>query len=75
MSGVVLDSRDAGYKSLVTMPPDGYAPFVVAGQPDQSQLMFLLDGSEIKRMPPDAPLVAADIDLIRAWIVAGAKNN
>ncbi len=75
VAGVVLDSRAVGYQMLVTKPPDTYGPFVIPGQPDQSQLMFLLDGDEIRRMPPDAPLVAADIELIRAWIVAGAKNN
>lgn len=71
----MLDSRDAGYKMLVTNPPDNYAPFVVPGEPDQSQLMFLLQGDEIRIMPPDAPLPAADIDLIRIWIADGAKNN
>lgn len=75
VAGVILDSSDAGYRSLVTMPPDGYAPFVIAGKPDQSQLMYLLRGDEIRRMPPDAPLPAADIDLIAKWITAGAKNN
>ena len=60
---------------LVTKPPDNYAPFVIPQQPEQSQLMFLLNGDEIRIMPPDAPLPAADVDLIRAWIVDGAKNN
>ncbi len=75
VSGIILDSRDVAYQMLVTMPPDGYAPFVVPGSPEQSQLMYLLRGDEIKRMPPDAPLPVADIDLIEAWIVAGAKNQ
>lgn len=75
VAGVILDTRDVAYKTLVTNPPDGYAPFVVPGQPDQSQLMFLLRGDEIRIMPPDAPLPQADLDLIGQWILEGAKDN
>ncbi len=74
VAGIVLDSREAGYHAL-TMPPDTYGPFIVAGDPAHSQLMFLLRGDEIRIMPPDAPLPTADIDLIAAWIQAGAKDN
>jgi Planctomycete cytochrome C len=74
-AGVVLDTRADGYRTLVTDPPDGYGPFVVAGDPDKSQLLFMLRGDEIRRMPPDAPLPAADVALIEAWIVAGAGND
>jgi hypothetical protein len=76
VSGLILDSREAAYKALVIAPaPDGNGPYVVAGSPEQSQLLYLLHGTEIRRMPPDAPLPAADIDLIDAWITAGAKDN
>ena len=73
VAGVVLDSRDAGCRTLVTSPPDGYGPFVVPGDPANSQLVYLLRGDEIARMPPDGPLPPADVDLIVAWIQAGAK--
>ena len=73
--GVVLDSRDAGYRSLVTAPPDGYGEYVVPTDPDRSALMFLLRGIEVKRMPPDGPLPSADIDLIEQWIADGAKDD
>jgi hypothetical protein len=74
-AGVVLDTRADGYRTLVTMPPDGYGPFVVPGDPDGSQILYLLRGDEIKRMPPDAPLPAADVDLVAAWIAAGARDD
>lgn len=75
VSGVILDSREVAYETLVTAPPDGYGPFVLPGMPDHSQLIFLLRGDEIRIMPPDAPLPAADIALIEAWIAAGAKDE
>lgn len=72
-AGIVLDTREAGYRSLVSMPPDGYGVFVVGGDPRASALMFLLLGEEVDRMPQDAPLARADIDLIEQWIVEGAR--
>ena len=75
VSGVILDSREAAYKALVMAPADGNGPYVIPGMPDQSQLVFLLRGDEIRPMPPDAPLPVADISLIEAWITAGAKDN
>jgi hypothetical protein len=45
--------------------------YVLPGNPN-SPLMFLLQGRERRRMPPDAPLPNADIDLIERWIVEGA---
>lgn len=74
VAGIVLDSRDAGYQSL-TKPPDTYGPFVVAGHPEESQLLFLLRGENIRIMPPDSPLPEADIELISTWITDGAKDN
>jgi hypothetical protein len=72
VAGVILDSRDAGCQTLVTDPPDGYGPFVVAGDPAASQLVYLLHGDEIRRMPPDGPLPEADVSLVEDWIAAGA---
>jgi hypothetical protein len=45
--------------------------YVIPGDPN-SPLMFLLDGLERNRMPPDAPLPRADVELIRRWIEQGA---
>ena len=65
-AGVALDDAEA-YDALIERR------FVVPGDP-ASALMALLEGDERGRMPPDAPLPAADIELIRAWIEAGAPR-
>ncbi len=69
--GVVLYSREAGYVWLV----DRDQSFVVPGDPTQSQLLYLLRGDQIRRMPPDSPLPRADVDLIERWILDGARDN
>jgi hypothetical protein len=66
-AGVALDEADAAYEALIGRR------FVVPGDP-ASTLLFLLEGDERRRMPPDAPLPAADIELIRSWIEAGAPR-
>jgi hypothetical protein len=64
---VALDDADDAYDILIDRQ------FVVPGDP-ASTLLDLLEGDERRRMPPDAPLPAADIDLVRAWIEAGAAR-
>jgi len=66
-ASVALDEADEAYDVLVDRR------FVVPGDP-ASTLMSLLEGDERRRMPPDAPLPAADIELIRIWIEAGAPR-
>ena len=66
-AGVVLDDADTAYEHLLERQ------FVIPGDP-ASTLILLLEGSERRRMPPDAPLPEADIDLVRAWIAAGAPR-
>jgi hypothetical protein len=66
-AGIVLDDPDTAYESLL-----GQA-FVTPGDP-ASTLLLLLEGDERERMPPDAPLPQADIDLVRTWIEAGATR-
>lgn len=66
-AGVVLDDPDSAYEVLLERQ------FVIAGDPS-STLMSLLAGDERPRMPPDAPLPAADIDLVREWIEDGAMR-
>jgi len=66
-AGIVLDDADTAYAQLLERQ------FVIPGDP-ASTLMSLLEGQERARMPPDAPLPAADIDLVRAWIEAGAPR-
>lgn len=66
-ASVALDDADEAYDVLVNRQ------FVVPGD-SASTLLELLEGNERRRMPPDAPLPAADIDLVRAWIEAGAPR-
>lgn len=66
-AGVALDGARDAYDALIDRG------FVVPGDP-ASTLMSLLEGDERGRMPPDAPLPAADIELIQIWIEAGAPR-
>jgi mono/diheme cytochrome c family protein len=55
-----------------------YGPMVVAGNPENSNLMWLLDwrASPELRMPHGKQqLPVGERDTIRAWIRQGAKNN
>jgi hypothetical protein len=66
-AGVALDDPDTAYKTLIDRQ------YVIPGD-DGSTLLLLLDGDERQRMPPDAPLPLADIDLVRTWIEEGATK-
>ena len=66
-AGLTLDDADEAYDQLLARD------FVIPGDP-ASALMSLLEGNERRRMPPDAPLPHADIDLIRAWIEQGSPR-
>lgn len=66
-AGVRLDDADVAYAALIDRM------YVVPGDA-ASTLLDLLEGDERNRMPPDAPLPAADVDQVRAWIVAGAAK-
>jgi mono/diheme cytochrome c family protein len=48
---------------------------IKAEQPDQSKLYKSLIGKGAKQMPPKNKLADNDIEKVRAWIEAGAKNN
>ncbi len=49
----------------------GYAA-IVAGQPDQSELLLrVISDDEDQRMPPGEPLSDAEIETLRRWIQAG----
>ena len=64
-ANIALDDRETAYALLLD------ERFVVPGD-SASALIPLLEGDERTRMPPDAPLPQADIDLIQLWIEAGA---
>ena len=46
--------------------------FVVPGHPEASQLMHMLRGDNVARMPPDVPLPDGEIALVERWILEGA---
>jgi hypothetical protein len=75
-AGCHSENRKAGGVSFGTAPESAQLllseQYVTPGDPN-SALMQLLEGRERNRMPPDAPLPDADIELIRRWIVEGAK--
>jgi hypothetical protein len=64
-AGFAFDDRESSYARLLELR------FVVPGDPT-SALIPLLEGDERTRMPPDAPLPQADIDLVSRWIEEGA---
>ena len=64
-ASVDLSARDIGYRTLVDRR------FVLPGDTTgSSALLYLMNGKGSLRMPPDAPLPGADIDLISRWIGA-----
>ncbi len=64
-AGIALDDGDDAYATLIERQ------FVIAGEPG-SPLLDLLEGNERRRMPPDSPLPADDVELVRLWIEEGA---
>jgi mono/diheme cytochrome c family protein len=61
--GVDLSSYDAVMKS------------VKANEPDKSRLVKSVIGQGAKLMPPKAGLGDEQVKIIKAWIMAGAKND
>ena|SRR5579884_1519973 len=56
----------------------GNDPVVIPGQPDRSDLVRVLSTSSRKLMPPRMAArrpTAAEIAMIRAWVVAGARDD
>jgi hypothetical protein len=71
-SGLRLDVKAAAFHG-----GDGWGPAIVAGKPDESPLVRFARGDEEgMRMPPAdsgvAPLSAAEITTLVAWVQAGA---
>lgn len=85
-AGIDLSSRTGAYTFLTGRicgaPPQAQDPprsFVVPGSPASSQLVYQLRGSDERDrpyrdvMPPDVPLPDVEIELVVAWIEAGAR--
>jgi hypothetical protein len=66
----VLKLTSYGF-TVLTIPGN-----VTAGKPDESMLVFRIEGRVGQRMPPGSlPLNQNQINGIRTWIAEGAKNN
>lgn len=51
-------------------------PVVIAGDPENSELIKRLEGRSLPQMPDGAPpLTSSQIGKIRTWIAQGALNN
>lgn len=68
-SGLRLDIKSEAFKG-----GDGWGPFVVEGEPDESPLIELVtEEDEDARMPPgEHPLSAEQIATLTAWVQQGA---
>lgn len=65
----------SSYGALLESRADGTAR-IVPGEPDASPLLALVRGDQQPRMPlGEPPLAEADIELLRAWIAAGAPEG
>ena len=68
-AGFSVDS----YMALMKGGKAGVA--IVPGKSGESRLVRMLTGAQKPIMPPGAGLKAPDIELIRRWVDAGAKND
>src|SRR5438067_7999803 len=53
-------------------------PVLVAGNPDRSPLVLLVEGKEKPKMPPKAAKrhpKATEVPILRAWVKSGAKDD
>jgi hypothetical protein len=48
-------------------------PLLLAFNPSQSRVVYMLRAHAAPRMPPDRPLPEPDIQLVEAWILDGAR--
>jgi hypothetical protein len=79
-AGELVLERDVAYANLVEVDSSVVAGRirVVPGDPEQSYVIEKLTAAMPAAgdaMPPDAPLEAERIDLVRAWIEAGAADD
>lgn len=69
-AGLDLSSYDGLMKGSMQ------GPAVVAGKPDDSLIVKAITGAPgLRKMPPRGALQQSDIDSIKAWIQAGAKQS
>jgi hypothetical protein len=57
------------------MTSGGGTGVVIPGQPENSTLVFRIEGRGMRMPPSGLPLNQNQVNGIRAWIAEGAKNN
>lgn len=79
LTGLRVGIHDPGASGLNCLPEGQtvvcqreHRPLVTPYNPSQSRLVAMLRARGASRMPPDRPLPEPDIELIEAWILAGA---
>jgi hypothetical protein len=80
VGGLDLSTRDSAYTFLTgrvcgapPQPGDPAGNFVRPGQPESSQLVWMLRGEGTALvMPPDVPLPDVEIEIVERWILEGA---
>jgi hypothetical protein len=82
LGGLSLPDIDTAYTTLTTGAPDaasmcaGHGPYVVPSSPETSLLFLKLsEAPPCGGRMPAAPLPDEEIELIRAWIAAGAPRD
>jgi hypothetical protein len=70
---LAFDTIAAGKAALIGGSGKRGEKLVVAGSPDQSEIVTILSDTG-KPMPPDSPLPDADIALITRWVTDGAAG-
>lgn len=64
------------FDGWINATSNGGNPFVVAGTPDDSELVWRVEGTNgVSRMPVGGQLSASDIEAIRTWISQGALKD
>lgn len=73
-----LANVDASMASLINVPGDVPGTTrVIPGDPDNSMLLQVLERqvADVRQMPPGFPVEDATLDMVRAWIAAGAPRG
>jgi hypothetical protein len=76
-----LNTKEAAYTALVGKMAVGAMctgkTYVVAGQPEMSLLYQKVASAPMcgMRMPPGGMLAADKVELLKTWIMGGAKND
>lgn len=68
---LAFDTVDDARRAMIELEVD---LAIGEGRPLENDLMNVLNGDGLERMPPDSPLADEDLALIRAWLTAGGPG-